>query len=107
MCGAMPRPISENTASRTSEECFDRYAEHIQLLREEDAQFTPKHHLLWHLLLGMRDLGNPATYACWMDEALNKTLKASCRQTSQATFESTVLLRMRDLLQARVRKRRL
>ena len=107
MCAPIPPPISEHTASRTSEECFERYAEHITLLREEEAQLTPKHHVLWHLLLGMRDLGNPATYACWMDEALNKTLKASCRQTSQATFEPTVLFRMSDLLQARIRKRRL
>ena len=42
----IPSPISENTAPRTNEECFERYAEHITLLREEEAQLTPKHHLL-------------------------------------------------------------
>ena len=42
--------------------------------------------------------GNPQAYATWLDEALNKTLKAACRQQSQATFERAVLLRMEKLI---------
>jgi hypothetical protein len=59
---------------------------------------TPKHHIIWHLLLNTGHQGNPAYYATWFDEALNKVLKQSCRQTSQLNFEASVLMRMREIL---------
>jgi hypothetical protein len=51
--------------------------------------------------------GNPKLYATWLDEALNKVLKASCRQTSQSTFERSVLFRMRYMLRKDTWKRRI
>ena len=65
---------------------------------EEDEVYTPKNHLMLHLLRGLRYYGNPNVYSTWFDESLNKTLKARCRETSQATFEASVLYRMRELL---------
>ena len=79
------------------QECFDLYSEHISLMRDV-GDFIPKHHLMWHMLENLGFQGNPLHYACWLDEALNKVLKAACRDTSQATFEGSVLMRMRYLL---------
>ena len=56
------------------------------------------------LLVGRRYLGNPL-YATWQDEALNKTLKLACRETSQAGFERTILYRMREILRPKGRLR--
>jgi hypothetical protein len=60
--------------------------------------FTPKHHKVFHLLRNIGYQGNVRLYATWFDEALNKMLKAACRFTSQATFDRTVLVRMRSVL---------
>jgi hypothetical protein len=78
-------------------ECLECYCAHIALI-EADEQYKPKHHIVFHLINKMRWHGNPRLYNTWLDEALNKTLKGSCRQTSQATFERAVLLRMSSLL---------
>ena len=58
----------------------------------------PKLHQACHLLQMQDRLGNPARFANWRDESLNKMLKAACRKVSQVNFESGVLLRMRVLL---------
>jgi hypothetical protein len=78
-------------------EAMRAYVRHMGLMVVFDA-FIPKHHLLFHLLYKSRFQGNPTQYATWLDESLNKTLKAACKNASVATFESGVLLRMRDLL---------
>ena len=84
-------------ASVVPEACFGFYAYHMELMREYDL-FVPKHHLVWHLLGNMEYQGNPSYYATWFNEGLNKVLKGCCRMTSQATFEQSVLLRMREVL---------
>eukprot|EP00974_Lingulodinium_polyedra_P043843 4209533-Lingulodinium_polyedra.AAC.1 len=60
---------------------------------------------MMHLLVRTRDLGNPLLYATWRDEALNKTLKLACRETSQTGFERTLLYRMREILRPKGRPR--
>ena len=79
---------------------FDLYGEHMRLM-EKLGHFIKKHHLLWHLIYNIPRHGNPILYATWEDEALNKHLKLCCRHTSQATFVQSVLLRMREQLQAK------
>jgi hypothetical protein len=74
------------------------YAAHVSIMKRDEQGCQPKHHILFHLLFNMRFFGNARDYATWHDEALNKTLKASCRATSQSTFDRSVLLRMRELL---------
>jgi len=61
----------------------------------------PKRHQVCHLLQSQEKFGNPGNYASWLDEGLNKTLRAACRNQSQATFEVGVLLRMRRILKPR------
>ena len=54
--------------------------------------------IIFHLIHPVLYQGSPSLYATWKDEALNKMLKAACRQLSQQTFESSVLLHMSFLL---------
>ena len=74
------------------------YQQHLELM-EPDEAWTPKHHVIFHMLFRADWLGNPRFYSAWRSEALNKVLKGSCRQVSQATFEATVLLKMARVLQ--------
>ena len=76
---------------------MERYVLHIALMTPL-AVFTPKHHIVFHLLHNMQRQGNPGVYATWLDESLNKTLKVACKHASASTFYPAVLLRMRELL---------
>ena len=73
------------------------YVEHVALMAPFDV-YTPKHHLLFHLVHGSSFHGNPRVYANWEDESLNRLLKATCRNVSQVSFDASVLARMRELL---------
>ena len=79
------------------EQLFAHYNTHIALMAPFEV-YTPKHHIIFHLLAKIGYQGNPKEYACWLDESLNRMLKGACRNVSQATFEQSVLLAMRDLL---------
>ena len=81
------------------QEMIVAYCKHVALMSADDV-FVPKHHIVFHLLDRVKWFGNPRLYATWLDEALNKTLKAVCRLTSQSTFERSVLWRMRELMQS-------
>ena len=88
------------------QECFDclnqaySKTEHIEELN------TPKKHLCVHLVYDMQYFGNPRFYSNFFDESLNKLLKSFCRLVSQGTFESFLLLRMRDGLKVEAQKRK-
>jgi hypothetical protein len=82
---------------------------HMRLMESFDVN-VPKHHVVFHALLDTEIKGNPATYASWLDESLNKTLKAICRNASQITFEYIILAKMEEVLKVeptfiRARKR--
>ena len=61
------------------QECFDSWIKFMELMRPFGC-YTAKHHMMIHLLGNMKRHGNPKYYSTWQDEALNKTLKAFCRQ---------------------------
>ncbi len=90
-----------DTAARQS--AFEQYQTHMACMEPEDA-YTPKHHILFHLLYRSDKLGNPRYYASWQSEAKNKLLKLSCRAVSQATFEATVLFRMKHVLAKQLKR---
>ena len=82
---------------------WDHYKQYMALTDDIDDpddmdQRLPKRHLVLHMLERLHDFGNPRFYANWMDETLNKTLKATCRAVSQITFEPALYVRMRELL---------
>ena len=58
----------------------------------------PKRHSLVHLVQRSECVGNPTAYDNWLDERLNKQLKACCRGISQINFEGTVLRSMKHIL---------
>ena len=63
-----------------------------------DILFSPKRHLMTHLVDRSGWFGNPRAYANWMNEGDNRVLKAMCRTVSQNNFECFLLLRMRHYL---------
>jgi hypothetical protein len=78
------------------QDALENYCNHVALMTTD--LMIPKHHLLFHLIVNSKYFGNPSAYATWLDESLNKLLKACCRQTSQSTFDRSVLNRMRVML---------
>ena len=83
---------------------IDAWKEHCALTSHLEGLYTPKRHVIVHMLQGMMWFGNPRFYANWEDESLNKTLKKACRLVSQTTFEPGVLLRMPEIM--RLNKKR-
>jgi hypothetical protein len=73
------------------------YNEHVALMHPFDC-YVMKHHLVVHLIANTGFHGNPNKYSTWVDESLNKVLKAACKNASPLRFDQSVLLRMRDLL---------
>jgi len=84
---------------------FEVYSTHVAIMEEYEV-FTPKHHLMFHLLKKIDYQGNPTYYATWLDEGLNKVLKKTCRDTSAMTFEKPILSRMRRILHRMTLKRK-
>ena len=81
---------------------FDAYKRFLRLtsdLGDEMSMLIPKRHVILHLLERLHDQGNPRFYANWYDETLNRHLKANCRAVSQITFEPSIYVRMRALLE--------
>ena len=78
-------------------ESIAMYCQHIAMMSVFSC-FTPKHHLVFHLLFRQGAQGNPAKYSTWLDESLNKVLKQACKNACSAKFDQSILLRMRELL---------
>ena len=76
----------------------EHYSRFLALTHGFEDLELPKKHLGMHMVAGANIMGNPRIFANWRDESLNKTLKAACRQVSQATFDITVLTSMRKIL---------
>jgi hypothetical protein len=85
--------------------CFNNYSRYMLLMAPYNIN-VHKNHQAFHLLHRIKFQGNPTLYAVWLDESLNKLLKKTCRNTSQYTFNHSVLLRMKRLLNEPVRWKR-
>ena len=91
----------------TQQACVDAWVEFLVLTEGYEDMKTPKRHLMTHLVCSARTVGNPKQYANWLNESLNRTLRATCRHTSQQTFALSVMLRMKEILRSKGVKRRL
>ena len=58
----------------------------------------PKNHLMFHMNDRARYIGNPWAYAAFLDESLNKKLKACLRLCHQQKFESRAFARISHVL---------
>ena len=85
--------------------CYSAYSRYLFLTRSIPALVFPKRHVVCHAIERLDDQGNPKFFGNWHDEALNKVLKAACRNVSQVTFEPSLLRRMRPLLSKSSKKR--
>ena len=77
-------------------ECWKTYIGIVRPVFEDD--FSPKHHMMFHLLLRCARQGKPALYYNFMDESLNKDLKKILRNVHQVAFERLGLLKAREYL---------
>ena len=68
--------------------------------------YTPKHHLVFHMIIRSDLHGNPWLDATFIDESLNKELKQCCRLSHQVTFEWSVLVKVEEVLKRLFLKRR-
>ena len=87
------------------QDVFELYQEHMTLI-EADEAYIPKHHIMMHCFDRCAFHGNPKLYGTWKSEANNKKLKLACRQVSQVSFDTTVLLRMKHVLKLLKRRQR-
>lgn len=82
---------------RQQQEAFDHWNSFLRYTSDLGME-VPKRHLCAHLLADSAFFGNPRVHANWTDESLNRELKQSLRAVSQASFESFILLRFREVL---------
>ena len=104
---SMVQVMKQSPASlpmQTQQELLDLWKRHMSLMTEFDI-FTPKHHLMFHMILRASVLGNPWMYNTFLDESLNKQLKAVCRLCHQVTFESIAILKITEVLKRQAAKR--
>lgn len=74
---------------------------------EELSAYTPKAHLMYHLILRSLRMGNPVNYSAFTDESLNRTLRDCLRLCHQRNFELLGMLKVTALLKRPVIRRRL
>lgn len=89
---------------QTNQDMLNLWKQHMAIMRDQDV-FVPKHHLTFHMIMRAVLHGNPWLDATFLDESLNKELKRCCRFAHQATFESTVILKITEVLQRQLQKR--
>ena len=92
--------------AQTIQSLLDMWKQHMAIMQDHDV-FSPKHHLMFHLVMRSVVHGNPWMDATFLDESLNKELKQCCRFSHQATFEYTVLLKITEVLKRLAEKRRM
>ena len=83
----------------TVQRCWELYARFCEITDHLEELLIPKRHIFAHLLEGLGFRGNPNCHTNWLDEGLNKMLRSACRQQSQSTFDSSLLVRMDVLLE--------
>ena len=77
----------------------DCWSRHVALMSDYGV-FTPKSHLMAHVIHRAPTHGNPWLYACFLDEGLNKQLKSCLRLCHQANFEAMAFVKIEQTLLA-------
>jgi hypothetical protein len=91
-------------STQALQQLFDTLKRHLLLMRGQESDL-PKHHQWIHMVDRAAFTGNPRFHANWLNESLNKTMKASARNCSQLTFEPSLLFKMRGALRQLLGKR--
>jgi len=69
--------------------------------------FTPKAHLMLHIVLRASWMGSPAAYTTFLDEALNSNLKSVLHLVHQTNFERQGLAKFGEALARPAKRKRL
>ena len=69
--------------------------------------YTPKFHLMYHLVRRLAFQGNALLYQTFVDESLNKTLKKVLRLCHQCAFERMALVKLAEALSRPLVRQRL
>ena len=86
-----PTFLSEFPSGSAHEELHDLWKRHVGFLKDLALPQVPKHHAMAHSINNSHWTGNPARFACFFDEGMNKNLAAVCRSCHAATFDRTAL----------------
>ena len=70
---------------------YDCITRLTKLWVETGLPVRPKLHMLMHLVDRVPHQGNPAYYATWVDEGLNKLLASLGRQAHRSVWEARIL----------------
>ncbi len=89
------KALAVNLPMHIQQELCDTWLRHMTLIRQIDVTlYTPKHHLMIHVLHRADLQGNPWFYHTFLDESMNKELKKVLRLCHQSTFETTGLYKV-------------
>ena len=76
-------------------------------IAEELEAWTPKAHLMYHLIIKSVRQGNPLRYQVFADESLNRILRDALRLCHQTRFEQLGMVKMQEILRRPHIRRRL
>ena len=93
------------TAPPAIQSMYDEFNRMFRLWLAAELSVKPKLHLLMHLCDRAPFQGNPAFYATWADETLNKVLASLGRQAHRSVWECRILCYF-DRNQSHARKKR-
>ena len=93
-------------STETIQQMLSLWKQHMAIMETHEC-YVPKHHLMYHCILRSVFHGNPWLDSTFLDESLNKELKQCCRYAHQLTFESTVILKITEVLKRLLAKRRM
>ena len=85
---------------------FDCVKRRISLSQRAGIKLKPKHHLLLHMVHRTAIHGNPAYYATFEDESINRTLKKIGQAAHRSVWELRVFAHFGKAERVRGRKRR-
>ena len=103
---AVMRDNKINVPNLERQKMFDAVARLCHYWDSVGINAKPKRHLLLHLVERTAYQGNPAYYACWMDETLNKTLAAVGQAAHRMVWELRVLREMETVRERAAKKQR-
>ena len=77
-----------------------------QMLMEPFGIDVPKNHMIFHINERARHQGNPWNQATFLDESLNKQLKAVLRLCHQCNFETMAYSKIKHVLSSYAKRQR-
>ena len=88
------RDTPQTVDDPTFERFFKLFLRHVHALEDARVPFLPKHHMLAHLTIQMREKGNPRFYSTFLDETLNSIIAAAAARAHPSRWEHHIHKRL-------------